>query len=496
MTRLLGIDLGTSSVKVVIIDEQANIRGVGAEEYPILIPRPNWAEQDPEDWWKATISAVRQALKQSGDKAVDAIGFSGQSHGGVLLDADNRPIGNAIIWADQRSAQEVDEVIDLIGRDQLARIAGTAPATGFIGPTLLWLQKHDPATIEKARHFLLPKDYVRFRLTGEVAVEATDAATTSLFDIRQRQWSTTIIETLNLPESIWPAVFEAADIVGSLTKAAADELGVEAGVPVSAGSGDQPAQAVGNGLIDPGIGSITIGTGGQLFAPQQQPQVDPELRLHTFCHAPADRWFIMGAMLSAGLSLRWLRDLHGMTGDPQAYEKFSALAAQVPPGAGGLLFLPYLVGERSPLMDPLARGCFVGLTLGHGIGHLARAIMEGVSFAMRQNLDVMLGLGTPIEVIVASGGGMAAPLWRQIMADIFERPLRLSAGRERAGVGAAVIGGVGIGTYSSYQDAQRAVAAPYELTEPNPEQVRLYREQYARFAQVYPLLKPVMHALH
>ncbi len=498
MARLLGIDLGTSSVKAVIADERAHVLGVGSQEYRIEVPQPGWAEQEPEAWWQATITAVRQALAEAGSPTtdvIDAIGFSGQMHGTILLDAERQPVGRAIIWADQRSAVEVGEIMSLVGTDQLARIAGTAPAAGFMGPTVRWLQKHDPARLEQARSVVLPKDYVRLRLTGEVGTEATDGSSTALFDVRQRQWSSTIIETLDMPDNIWPNVYESADVVGALTKPAAQALGLPAGIPVTAGCGDQPAQAVGNGLIDPGVGSVTIGTGGQLFAPMTRPQADPLLRLHSFCHAPADRWFVMGAMLSAGLSLRWLRNTMGMAQDPDAYNRLAALAADVPPGCNGLLFMPYLVGERSPLMDPLARGCFVGLTLGHELGHLARAIMEGVAFAMRQILDVMTGIGTPIDQLLASGGGLASAVWRQIVADVLARPLRLSTGRERAGAGAAVVAGIGVGVYSSYSEAQRAVALPFELTEPDPQRSAIYAEQYKRFVQLYPLLKPVLHEL-
>ncbi|MEP7286668.1 MAG: xylulokinase [Chloroflexota bacterium] len=498
MTRLLGIDLGTSSVKAVVIDEHTRLLGIGSREYPIDVPQPGYAEQDSEAWWQATIHAVRQAIEQAdsneGSAEIDAIGLAGHMHGTLLLDASGQALAPAIIWADQRGAAEVGEIISIVGTDQLARIAGTAPAAGFMAPTLRWLQKHNPALLEQARYCLLPKDYVRFRLTDEIATDASDASATALFDVRQRQWSTAIIETLDLPD-LWPNVFESADIVGALTKSAAETLGLTIGIPVAAGSADQPAQAVGNGLINPGIGSVTLGTGGQIFAPLLRPQVDNQLRLHVFCHAPADRWYLLGAMLSAGLSLRWLRDLHGLTNDPNAYQYLADLANGVPLGAEGLLFMPYLVGERAPLMDPLARGGFVGLTLGHGLGHLSRAIMEGVAFALRQILDVMIDLNTPVEQLLASGGGLASPIWRQIVADVLARPLRLSTGRERAAVGAAVIAGIGIGIYADYSDSQQAVAAPFELTEPDPQRAAFYAEQYARFVQLYPLLKSIFHDL-
>ncbi len=454
MTRLLGIDLGTSSVKAVIIDEKARLLAVGSREYPIDVPQPGYAEQDPQAWWKASVQAIRQAVEQAGSAEIDAIGLSGQMHGTILMDDANKPIGPAIIWADQRSAAEVDEIVSLVGTDQLARIAGTAPATGFMGPTLRWIQKHNPARLDRTRACLLPKDYLRFRLTGDIATEATDACATALFDQRQRQWSSVIIEALDLPDGIWPNVYESSDIVGVLSKTAAEELGLPVGIPIAAGSGDQPAQA---------------------------------------CHAPADRWYVMGAMLGAGLSLRWLRDLHGLTADPEAYSRLSALADAVAPGSGGLLFLPYLVGERAPLMDPLARGGFIGLTLGHGLGDLTRAIMEGVGFALRQILDVMVAMNAPIDELLASGGGLASPVWRQIVADILARPLRLSTERERAGVGAAIVAGIGIGTYASYAEAPRPASS--QVTEPDPRRAEIYSEQYALWLQAYPLLKELFHHL-
>ncbi|HVO41233.1 MAG TPA: xylulokinase [Aggregatilineales bacterium] len=495
MAFLLGIDLGTSSVKAVIIDERTHIRGIGQREYPLLVPRPGYAEQNAEDWWQAVVVAVRGAVAQADTRQIDAIGFSGHMHSGVLLDSAHKPVGPAIIWADQRTSGLIDEVVSRAGWERFASIAGTLPAAGFMAPNLYWLQRNDPQQLDRARSVLLPKDYLRFRMTGEIATEPSDASATALFDIQQRRWSSVIIEALGLPPGLWPEVIESSAVAGTLTRTAADELGLPAGISAVAGSADQPAQAMGNGLIDPGLGSVTIGTGGQLFAPLLKPRIDERLRLHTFCHAAADRWYLLGAMLSAGLSLRWLRDVQGMAQDPDAYEKLASLANEVPPGAGGLFFLPYLVGERAPIMDPLARGGFIGLTLQHGLGHLTRAIMEGVAFTMRDILDLMLALGTPIEQLLASGNGLRNPVWRHIMADVLARPLRLSTGAERAGVGAAVLAGQGIGIYKSLAEVKEAVAMPFEITEPDARRAAIYAEQFARYRQVYPLLKETFHSL-
>lgn len=495
LTHLLAIDLGTSSVKVVVIDPGGRLLGVGNQEYPLLTVQPGWAEQAPDGWWRATVRAVQQAVGQAGPGQIAAIGLSGQMHGTVLVDAALQPIGPAIIWADQRSTAEVEEFELRVGRQRLAEIAGTAPAAGFMGPTLLWLQHHDPARLEQARAALLPKDYLRLRLTGRVATEASDASATALFDVRQRRWSEEIMRLVQLPAALLPELLEPAALAGDLLPAAAAELGLPAGIPVVAGCADQVAQALGNGLLDPGSGSVTVGSGGQVFVPLSAPKSDALLRLHTFCHAPAERWYLLGAMLTAGLALRWLRDTLGLAQDAGAYGALGRQAAQTPPGADGLLFLPYLAGERSPLMDPQARGCFVGLTLRHQPGHLARAIMEGVAFALRDILEVMATLQAPPERLLAVGNGLASPVWRQIVADVLGRPLHLPAGREQAGVGAALLSGIGAGLYSGYAEARQIVPAPVEATEPHPANTAFYEEHYQRFRQVYPALSATLHSL-
>ena len=490
MSCLLGIDLGTSSVKVVAFGVEGALKGIGFAEYPILTPRLGYAEQDPEQWWRSTVTAVREALDKVGHPEILGIGFSGQMHGLVLLDQGKRLLRPAIIWADQRSAELLPEIEDRVGRSLLAQRCGTAPTAGFAIASLYWLQKFEPQTLELAATWMLPKDFLRFKLTGELGTDESDAASSGLFNVGQRVWADEVIGRLALPRSLFPKVHASADVVGPLSESAADELGLRAGIPVSAGCADQPAQAVGNGLLDPPLGSMTIGTGGQVFVPLTRPLIDPELRLHTFCHAPPARWYLLGAMLSAGMALRWLRSVLGRGG--ASYEELVQLAAEVQPGSEGLFFLPYLVGERSPLMDPEAKAGFIGLALRHGPGHFVRALLEGVAFALRQIVDTMVGCGADLTRLVASGNGLANPIWRQIVADILNRPLCQGTGEqasERAGVGAAMIAGIGSGVFHGYQDAQKLAPIFNVVTEPNRDTVALYEPHYRSFLEIYPRMK-------
>jgi len=492
---LLGIDLGTSSVKAVVIDEGGTLLSTESIEYPIISPQPGWAEQDTRDWWEGTVRAVRKAAQGLEDR-VCAVGFSGQMHGTVLIDDNATPIGRAVIWADQRSVREVRDFTDALGDDVLARVAGTVPATGFMGPTLLWLKRNQPERLNATRFVMLPKDYIRLRMTGTIATEASDASSTALFDVRRRSWSEEIISMLGLPESLFPQVLDPSRVAGELRDDQARELGLHAGIPVVAGCADQVAQAVGNGLTEPGRGSVTIGSGGQIFIPLEAPVVNSALNLHVFCHAPGNRWYIMGAILTAGLSLRWFRDLQNLSGRSGAYEHLSRIAAEVRPCSEGLIFLPYLAGERSPHMDPKARGSFAGLTMRHGTAHMARAIMEGVAFALRQVMDTIAGLGIPVNELVAAGNGLTSPVWRQIVSDIFDKPLVFSRDGEQTGRGAALIAGIGAGVYSGYGELEAVLPSDTEVTEPIQSHREQYEDQYRRFCRLYPLLKQLMHELN
>ncbi|MEP7294016.1 MAG: xylulokinase [Chloroflexota bacterium] len=499
MSLLLGIDIGTSSVKAVLFDpDTIGVAAVAQQEYPIHKPAPDRAEQNPDDWWKATIEVVRRVTERAGRNDVIAIGLCGQMHGTVMLDAANQPIHPAIIWADQRSAAECDDLIALLGAERYAAIAGTLPATGFMAATLLWLRKHDPALLDRIRTVLLPKDYVRLKLTGSLATDPSDAAATALFDIRVKRWSAEIIGGMGLPHSIFPHVLDSQALAGELSAKAAAALGLPGGIPVVVGSADQPAQGIGNGIVAPGKAAISVSSGGQVVTPliPQGKVIPTDPRLHVFNHAIPGMWYILGAILSAGLSLRWLRHISGMDElGSAAYERFSAEAATVKPGANGLIFLPYLTGERTPHMDAQARGGLIGLSAYHERAHLARAVMEGVAFALRQALEISIELGGQVESVVATGGGMESAVWRQILADTLGLPLQKSLLSEQTAVGAALLAGVGIGIYSTFEDAGRQMQHYGALTEPNPANRELYDALYAEFTGLYPKLRANFHRL-
>jgi xylulokinase len=487
MTALLGIDLGTSAVKAVVIDDSGHVLGTGTREIPMQVPEPNRAEQDPETWWSSTRLAVRAALHEAGIGEVAGIGLDGHMHGFALLDTERSPVGPAITWADQRTAELIPELEELVGIDTFLSTAGTRPAAGFMGPTMVWLARHDPAQLDAADVAVLPKDYLRLRLTGEVASDFSDASATAIFDISARAWSMDLCERLGVPTRVLPPLRESAAVAGTLIDDAADGLGLRSGIPVATGCADQPAQAVANGLVKPGRGSVTVGTGGQILVATDQPAADAAGRIHTFCHAVPGRWYQLGATLSAGLSLRWLRDrLRIGTDDP--YAELDRLASEVPPGADGLIFLPYLVGERSPIMDPEATSAFVGLTLGHRRAHLARAVLEGVAFSLRATRDAILDAGGACDSWLATGNGLASPLWRGILADVFGEPLAYVDAPERSGVGAALIGGIASGVYASFSEASEAARPPLTPTDPDPERSAPYDEAYARYSRLSALL--------
>jgi xylulokinase len=488
---LMGIDLGTSSVKTVLIEPDGRQRALATREVAVDVPRPGWAEQDPEDWCRCTLETMREALGQAAVPAgqVAAIGLSGQMHGTVCLDAAGLPVRPAIIWADQRSREQVVRVYRELGGEQLVRWTANPLATGFMLASWLWLRDEEPEVAGGTRHLLLPKDYLRYRLTGRLGSEPSDASSTLLFDTTRRCWSAGLLDALKIPPRLLPPLGESAQVAGGLTAEAAAATGLRAGTPVVHGGSDQALQALGHGVVEPGIISSTIGTGGQLFAPALESAPDPELRLHLFCHALPDRWHLLAAILAAGLSLRWLRD--NVVGTA-TYQELADAASVAPPGAEGLYFLPHLAGERTPHMDPTATGAFVGLTLRHDRRHLARAVMEGVVFALRQGLELMLALGVPVEHVVASGGATNHPLWLQLQADVFNRPIYRTKTVEAAAAGAALLAGTGAGVYTDAQDAcRRAVRWRDEVVAPLPDNVERYEAAYRTFCRLYPVLAAV-----
>ena len=487
-TLLMGIDLGTSSTKTVLIDASGHLLASTAREYPVDTPQPGWAEQDPETWLAAAVETMGGALCQAqvAPAEIAAIGLSGQMHGTVCLDKRGDALRPAIIWADQRSRDQVARVYRELGAERLGAWTGNPLATGFMLASWLWLRDETPEVARATAQLLLPKDYLRYRLTGELGSEPSDGSSTLLFDTAGRDWSAPLQEALEIDPMLLPPVHGSAEVAGGLRTEIAVRTGLRAGTPVVFGGSDQALQALGHGVVEPGIVSCTIGTGGQLFAPCPAPVYDPQLRLHLFCHALPNRWHLEAAILAAGLSLRWLRDnvLQGWS-----YAALADAACRVPPGSERLFFLPHLAGERTPHMDPQATGAFIGLTLRHGREHMARAVMEGVVFALRQGLELMKVLGVPIERIVASGGATAHPLWLQLQADIFNRPIYRTTTVEAAAVGAALLAGVGAGFYLDAAEAcHRTVAWRDEVVTPISENVIRYEEAYGTFCRLYPAL--------
>jgi xylulokinase len=500
VTYLLGIDIGTSSVKALVLDaETRRPLSSAQQEYPLHQPQPGCAEQNPDDWWRATVYTVRNAVADAeiDTSAIRGIGFSGQMHGCVCLDRHAWPMRPAIIWADTRSTTQCDQLRRRTEDSEIARHAAGPPAAGFMATTLMWLSQHEPETIANTHAVILPKDYIRLCMTGEIATDVSDAAGTWLFDITAGRWSNWLLDLCVLEPRYLPRILHSSDVAGTLLSSAAEELGLPPGIPVVAGCADQPAVCLAYGLYNPGTVLTAIGTGGQVVHPLARPLTDPALRFHTMNHAVPQRWYALAAILSAGLSLRWLRDLLGLKSRPDAYEYLSALAADVSPGAEGLLFLPYLAGERTPHMDPQASGAFIGLRLHHHAGHLARAVMEGVALAMSECLSLITSLAAnekPLRVIV-SGGASRSPVWRKIQADIYNCPLLIAPGDNHACIGASLLAGIGSGLYSSIDDACAQLPRPTLEVWPDSANAEFYLQRSEIYRQLYSQLKDSMHRL-
>lgn len=488
---LLGIDVSTTGVKALLIDAAGSVVSSATSPLSLSTPHPLWSEQDPLDWWAGAVSSIRQALIQAGAAGdqVAAIGLTGQMHGLVLLDADNQVLRPAILWNDQRTGAECDEIIRRVGFERLLQITGNKPVTGFTAPKILWVRNHEPQVYARTAHILLPKDYVRFRLTGEYAVDKADGAGMHLFDLKARDWSPEVLAALEIPAEWLPKTYEGPQVTGFVHERAAAETGLRPGTPVVAGGGDQSAQAVGVGAVSEGIIALTLGTSGVVFATTGGPYIEPEGRLHAFCHAVPDAWHFMGVMLSAAGSLQWFRDAFA---PGAAYDDLLAPCAEIPSGSEGLFFLPYLTGERTPHPDPLARAAFVGLTIRHGLAHMTRAVLEGVAFGLRDNMELIrnAGLGQIREVRV-SGGGARSPLWRQILADVLNTELVTVNTTEGAAFGAALLAGVGAGVWGSVEQCCQEVIRTTSSTSPQPASVERYETAYSLFRELYPTLKPV-----
>ncbi|MBN1203016.1 MAG: xylulokinase [Anaerolineae bacterium] len=493
MAYLLGLDVSTTGSKALIIDETGAVIASYTTPHPISHPKPLWSEQDPADWWNGMLTAIRAAVNDidSADQ-IKAIGLTGQMHGLVCLDANNNVLRPAILWNDQRTGAECDAINEIIGAERHIQLTGNRPLTGFTSPKILWVRNHEPDIYAQIAHVLLPKDYIRFKLTGGYATDMADGAGMILLDVANRRWSDVVLRELDIPAEWMPDAYEGPAITGVVSDEAAAITGLKAGTPVVGGGGDQAAQATGVGAVEPGIVALTVGTSGVVFAPLASYAYEPEGRLHAFCHAVPGQWHFMGVMLSAAGSLQWYRDTLAPDED---FGPLTDEAESIAPGCEGLVFLPYLTGERTPHPDPLARGAFVGLTARHTRAHLTRAVLEGVAFGLRDSFELIKSSDAGvINEVRVSGGGAKSPVWRQILADVFNAPLVVAEALEGAAFGAAVLAGVGGGVFSDVPTAAKALVSLGERVEPGPDAAS-YADAYALYRDLYPALKPIFHRL-
>lgn len=495
----LGIDIGTSGTKTLAMRFDGKILASTTVEYPLFSPKPGWSEQNPEHWWNATITSIKQVLKKGKIKAINVagIGLSGQMHGSVFLNKNGGVIRNALLWNDQRTVAECDEIEKRAGgRKKLIKMVANPALTGFTAPKVLWLRNNEKKNFDKTTKILLPKDYVRYRMTGEFATEVSDASGTLLLDVRKRKWSQPLLNALDLDSDLLPEVYESDEVSGVLSKVVASQLGLPPGIPVVGGGGDQAAGAVGNGIVKKGAVSATMGTSGVVFAHSDEVQIDPEGRLHTFCHAVRGKWHVMGCVLSAGGSLQWYRNefckaeieaARKKKIDP--YELITQEAASVPAGCEGLYFLPYLTGERTPHADPDARGAWVGLSLRHGRAHMARSVMEGATYAMRDSMELAKGMDIPIKEIRLSGGGARSEFWRQMQADIYGQKVVTINAEEGPAYGVALLAAAGTGAYKNVEEACAKTIKVVTTTSANAKNKKAYNKAYPIYGDLYQSLK-------
>ena len=495
MALLLGLDVSTTGVKALVIDGNGSVVGAATAPHSLSTPQPLWSEKDPGDWWRGAIRSIHDVLELTGrsGRAIGAVGLTGQMHGLTLLDGSGEVLRPAILWNDQRTGLQCDEIRRRLGRERLIAITGNDALAGFTAPKILWVRDHEPEVYERVEHVLLPKDYVRFRLTGDYATDRAGAAGTLLLDLSRRDWSDEVLGALDIPRRWLPETHEGPTIAGQVSRDAAEATGLRVGTPVVAGGGDQAAQAVGVGAVTAGVVALTLGTSGVVFATTLEPFFDREARLHAFCHSVPGRWHLMGVMLSAAGSLRWYRD----TVAPETgFGELLASAADVPAGAEGLFFLPYLTGERTPHPDPLARGSFVGLTVRHSQAHLTRAVLEGVAFGLRDSAELMRTVGAEaIERVRVSGGGAQSKLWLQIIADVLNVELTTVNTTEGAAYGAALLAGVGREIWPNVDAACEAVVRETGHISPRPEAAERYADLYPLYCELYPALRDVVHGL-
>lgn len=497
MDIVLGLDVGTSGTKAIAMDAAGNLLASALVEYPLYSPKPNWAEQDPADWKRAAFDALTQLAAKVNAKDVKALGLTGQMHGSVFLDKDNQVLRRALLWCDQRTADQCAWITEKVGEARLIEMVSNPALTGFTAPKILWLRDNEPECYARVRKVLLPKDYIRFELTGEFATDVADASGTLLFDVKNRCWHTELMSLLGIDPSFMPRACEGPEITGVLSKEAAAKTGLPAGIPVVAGGGDQAAGGVGCGIVREGVLSSSLGTSGVVFAFADSVSTDPQGRVHTFCHSVPGKWHVMGVMLSAGGSLQWFRNtlcaaeraVGAQTGvDP--YEYITAAAARVPVGCEGLLFLPYLTGERTPHKDPYAKGSFIGLSLRHDKAYMARAVLEGVAFGMRDSIEIIRGMGVKVSEVRASGGGARSAVWRQILADTGRAPMVTINVDEGPSYGAAILASVAAGMYGRVEEACDAIIHEVARVEPNPKTLATYDAYFKEYQAAYQALAP------
>lgn len=500
MEYLIGVDLGTSGTKTVLFDTNGNSIASKTIEYPLYQPQNGWAEQDPEDWWKAACDGMSAVISKSGINPSDikGIGISGQMHGLVMLDKSGAVLRKSIIWCDQRTEKECEQITSLVGAERLISITANPALTGFTASKILWVRNHEPHIYEKCAHILLPKDYVRYRLTGEFATEVSDASGMQLLDVPGRKWSDEVLSKLQIDKSLLGTVYESPEITGRITKEAAELTKVPEGTPVAGGAGDNAAAAVGTGTVTDGTAFTTIGTSGVVFAHTSSPVIDPKGRVHTFCCAVPGAWHVMGVTQAAGLSLRWFRDnfcaaektvAESLGTDP--YDTMNKEAQTVPPGCDKLLYLPYLMGERTPHLDPNCRGVFFGLSAMHTRAHMLRAVMEGVAFSQRDSADIIHGMGVDTSTMQVCGGGARSDVWRQMLADVMKTPVLRISNTEGPALGVAILAGTGTGIYKSVSEGCSALIKMRDKTEPCAENSAEYEKYYKIYKELYPALKSV-----
>ncbi len=491
---LLGIDVGTTGVKTILIDEEGTTVASSTVEYPLYTPHPGWSEQDPEDWWRGTIKSIRHVIGGADAADIKCIGLSGQMHSAVFLDENDHVIRPAILWNDGRTSRECRWITEVVGKESLAKLVANPALEGFTAPKVIWLRDNEPENYERLKTLLLPKDYVRFRLTGEKAMEVSDAAGTLLFDVRGRKWSDEFLGKIDIPRDILPDVCESADVCGKVTEDVAKATGLKTGTLVVGGGADNTCGATGTGIVLEGRVLSSIGTSGVVFAHSADLKVDPQMRVHSFCHSVPQSWYLMGVTLSAGNSLRWFRDVSGhkemeRLRGVDSYDLLTEEASRAPQGCEGLIFLPYLTGERTPHQDADAKGVFFGITARHKREHIVRSVLEGITYAMNDSIEIMRELGLEMEEIRATGGGAKSAFWRQLQADIYGAPVVRVNVKEGPAFGAALMASVGAGLFDNLVEAAEELVKVVDSTEPIEENVRTYRDFYSVFRSLYPALK-------